>query len=94
MTVAQKFRPFQSTVFAVSQPAVPQDTTHFTPKVGYEVMTHGYFKWNIVCSPLQHGFLVWLIKRRERCVFVLMATRKMMTDATSFPLNEIVEKVK
>lgn len=57
MTVAQKFRPFQSTVFAVSQPAVPQDTTHFTPKVGYEVMTHSYFKWNIVCSPLQHGFL-------------------------------------
>ena len=94
MTVPQKFCPFQSTVFAVSQPAVHQDTTYFTPKAGYEVMTHGYFKWNIVCRPLPHGFLVRLIKRRERCVFVLMATEKMMTDSTSFPLNEIVEKVK
>ena len=57
MTVAQKFRPFQSTVFAVSQPAVPQDTTHFTPKVGYEVMTHGCFKWNIIWSPFSMAFL-------------------------------------
>ena len=40
MAVAQKFRP----VFAVSQPAVTQNTTRFTPKVGHELMTHGYSK--------------------------------------------------
>ncbi len=58
MTVAQKFRPFQSTVFLqYHNPLLPQDTTRFTPKVGHELMTHGYSKRHIIWSPFSMAFL-------------------------------------
>ena len=59
MTVAQKFRPFQSTVFLqYHNPLLPQDTTPFTPKVGHELMTHGYSKRNIIWSPFSMAFVL------------------------------------
>ena len=57
MTVVQKSVLFSLLFLLCHNPLLPQDTTRFTPKVGYEVMTHGCFKWNIIWSPFSMAFL-------------------------------------